>query len=86
MVTILKFPVYVKIESGSVDRALVSKVSKEILFPELLDYLSSARVRSSILKILSEALRGPVDVQLLTEFDLINRYVSKEVPSTHNVE
>lgn len=82
MNTILKFPVYVSIETDNIDRAKVSKVSKEILYPQLLNYLAKAGVRSSILNTLSKELHSSVSVSLLTEIDLIHKAVSREVPST----
>lgn len=86
MITILKFPIYVQIESGNVDRALVSKASKETLYPLLLEYLASARVKSGVLEKVSKEVGSPVSIQLLTEIDLINRTVSREVPSTFKID
>jgi len=85
MVTILKFPVYVRIETDNVDRGLVSKAARESLYPQLLAYLASAKYRKGILEQLSRVIHSPVDVSLLTELDLIQNTVSKEPPSVTKV-
>lgn len=85
MNTILKFPIYVQIETENIDRGRVSKVSKEILYPQLLEYLGKAGIRSKILDTLSKELHSTVSVSLLTELDLINKTISRDVPSTTNV-
>lgn len=85
MKTILKFPVYIEIDTDNVDRARVSSLSKEVLYPLLLNYLASARVRKDVLGKMSEELKSPVSVQILTELDLIHTWISKESPSTSKV-
>lgn len=85
MVTILKFPVYVRIETDNIDRSLVSKVAREKLYPELLEYLASAKYRKGVIESLSRLIHSPVDVSLMTDFDLIQKSVSKEVPSISTV-
>jgi hypothetical protein len=86
MITVLKFPVYVQIETDNIDRAIVSKASKDILYPKLLEYLASASYKKQVLEELSRGIGSPVSVSLLTEIDLISRSVSKEVPSTFKCE
>lgn len=86
MITILKFPIYVQVESDNIGRDIVSRFSKEILYPELLSFLADAKYKKKILEKLSQNLGGPVSVSLLTEIDLIQKSVSKELPSTHEVK
>jgi hypothetical protein len=58
---------------------------KESLYPHLLNYLASAGIKKKVLDELSNQLRSPVSVSMLTEVDLINKSVSKDVPSTIGV-
>lgn len=76
MITILKFPVYVEIDSGNIDRSLVSKKANEILLPNLLKYLSSGKYRSAVVREFSEAIGSPANVTLLTEIDLLRDRLS----------
>jgi len=71
MVTILKFPVYVEIETGNVDRSLVTRSAQEILLPQLLTYLSSGKYKQSVLASFSRAIGSPANVTLLTELELL---------------
>jgi hypothetical protein len=86
MITILKFPVYVQIETGNMDRSRVSSFSKEKLHPLLLQYLASAGIKKTVLDEFSREFGSPVSVTLLTELDLINKWVSNEVPSTYKID
>lgn len=71
MKTVIKFPIYVEIESDNVDRRQVTEAAKTVLYPSLLKYLSSAKYRSSILKEFRDAANvNTLDVKLLTEIDL----------------
>jgi len=85
MVTILKFPIYVRIETDNIDRSLVSRVAREKLYPQLLEYLASAKYKKGVLELLSQLIHSPVDVSLLTDLDLIQNSVSKDVPSATQV-
>lgn len=71
MVTILKFPVYVEIETGNVDRGVVTRSAQEILLPQLLSYLSSGKYKTSVLAQFSKAIGSPANVTLLTELELL---------------
>lgn len=71
MKTIIKFPIYVEIETDNVDRKLVSDAANSVLYPSLLKYLSSAKYRSEILKEFRDVAKvTTLDVKLLTEVDL----------------
>jgi len=71
MKTVIKFPIYVEIETDNVDRKLVSDAANSVLYPSLLKYLSSAKYRSDILKEFREVAKvTTLDVKLLTEVDL----------------
>jgi hypothetical protein len=85
MVTILKFAVYVQVETESIDRGMVSKVVKEILHPQLLQYLGKASIKSEVMERIALELRSPVSISMLTEVDLINRLVSRESPQAIKV-
>jgi hypothetical protein len=76
MKTILKFPVYVEIETGNVSRALVTEKATEILLPNLLKYLSTGRYRQEILREFSQSIGSPANVQLLTEIELLRDRLS----------
>lgn len=82
MVTILKFPVYIQVHTESLDRANVSKVCRETLYPHLLEYIAKANIRTNVLKNISEQIHGPVDISFLTEVDLIKRSLSNDAPLT----
>jgi hypothetical protein len=81
----LKFPVYVQVETENVDRGMVSKVVKEILHPQLLQYLGKASIKKAVLDQMTLQLRSPISVSLLTEIDLLNKLVSRESSSTFKV-
>jgi len=83
MVTILKFPVYVEIETGNVDRSLVTRSAQEILLPQLLTYLSSGKYKSSVLASFSKAIGSPANVTLLTELELLR---DRMAPKSHHKE
>lgn len=71
MVTVLKFPVYVEITSDNIDRKIVSEAATRLLYPALIQYLSSAKYRSSLLKQFRDDTKlVNIDIKLLTEIDL----------------
>jgi len=71
MKTVIKFPIYVEIETDNVDRKVVSDAANQILYPSLIRYLSNAKYRSQILEqFREEAKVSTLDVKLLTEVDL----------------
>jgi hypothetical protein len=71
MKTILKFPVYVEIDSDNVDRRMVTEAANRILYPNLLNFLGNAKYRSGVLKEFRDAAQiTNADVKLLTEIDL----------------
>lgn len=84
MVTILKFPVYVEIETGNVDRGLVTRSAQKILLPQLLTYLSSGKYKSSILANFSREIGSPANVTLLTELELLRDRIAPK--SSHSDE
>jgi len=74
MKTVLKFPLYVEIETDNVDRKRVTDAANQILYPNLLKYLSDAKFRSSVQKEFREVAK--VDnayINLLTELDLFRK-------------
>lgn len=72
MKTVLKFPIYVEIETDNVDRKLVSDAANQILYPNLLQYLSTAKYRKEVLDEFRKAAQLTLlDVKLLTEIDLL---------------
>lgn len=87
MITILRFPVYVQIETGSVDRAMVSKEAKKILYPILLEFLHrKAKYKRQYLDELSKSLGGtPVSVVYLADLEMIHKSVSNEESSSSSV-
>jgi len=71
MKTVLKFPIYVEIESDNVDRKVITDAANQILYPSLLSYLANARYRSKVLMEFREATKVDLlDIKLLTEIDL----------------
>lgn len=86
MVTILKFPIYIQVESDSTDRSRISQISREILYPHLLEYLASAKIKSKVLGEISREIGNPISVSFLTEIDLIHKAVSREVPLVNKLE
>lgn len=73
MKTIIKFPIYVEITSDNIDRKIVSDAANQIFYPHLLQYLSSAKYRSSVLEEFRKATKVTnLDVKLLTEIDLFH--------------
>jgi len=85
MIVVLKFPVYIEIETDNKDRKLVTDGAREILYPELIRYLADARYQKNVLKQLSKVTGGPVDVKVLTEVDLIRSHVKDNPPSSTDV-
>lgn len=71
MRTVLKFPVYVEIESDNVDRKIITDAANSVLYPSLIQYLSNAKYRSEVLEQFRMASGvNNLDVKLLTEIDL----------------
>lgn len=71
MKTIMKFPIYIEIDTDNVDRRTVTEAANRILYPQLLQYLSSAKYRSNVLAEFRQAAQvTSLDVKLLTEIDL----------------
>jgi len=71
MITVIKFPIYVEIESDNVDRKLVTDAANQILYPNLLKYLSDAKYqRETVSQFRETAKCNNVSVKLLTELDL----------------
>lgn len=71
MITVIKFPIYVEIESDNVDRKLVTDAANQILYPNLLQYLSDAKYERKTVKEFRESAKCTrVSVKILTELDL----------------
>lgn len=76
MKTILKFPIYVEVDSDNVDRKLVTDAINQILYPELLQYIGSAGIRRKLLDMIRErAQLINLDIKFLSEIDLVARAV-----------
>lgn len=75
MITVIKQPVYLSIETDNVDRALVSKATREILYPQLIKFLSNAKFKLEVMKEFNELVMTPSTVTILTEFDVMNKLV-----------
>lgn len=73
MKTVLKFPVYVEVETENLDRGKVSSEARKMLFPHLLEYLASAKYKKSVLEKLSKTLGSPISIQLLTDFEVLRK-------------
>lgn len=74
MRTILKFPIYVEIDTDNVDRRLVTEAANRILYPSLLTYLADAKYRKKVLEeFRATANVTSADVKLLTEVDLFRQ-------------
>lgn len=71
MITVIKFPIYVEIESDNVDRKSVTDAANQILYPNLLKYLSDAKYQRETVRQFRETAKcNNVSVKLLTELDL----------------
>jgi len=71
MKSVLKFPIYVEIESDNVDRKIITDAANQILYPHLLSYLANARYRNKVLTEFQEATQVDfLEIKLLTEIDL----------------
>jgi len=71
MRTVLKFPIYVEIDSDNVDRKIISDAANQILYPSLIRYLAEARFRSKVLEQFRLTTKvDNLDIKLLTEIDL----------------
>jgi len=71
MKTVLKFPIYIEIDTDNVDRKVVTDAANQILYPHLLSYLSNAKYRNKVLDQFRDATHlTNVTIQLLTEIDL----------------
>jgi hypothetical protein len=84
MITILKFPIYVEIESDNVDRKFVTEAANQVLYPNLLKYLSEAKYKSKVVeecRIRSKSTK--LTVNLLTERDLFMERISKKNGQEH---
>lgn len=79
MKTILKFPVYVLIESENIDRSLVSKEANRTLLPELITFIrESAEYKNSVRKEFEKSIGSKVTIKWITEVDLVQNTVDKE--------
>jgi hypothetical protein len=67
MKTYLKFPVYVEVETGDVDRSKVSRVIRESFFPLLEDFLSKGRISQPEWKRLQGKLDSLESIDILSE-------------------
>lgn len=84
MKTILKFPVYVEIDTDNVDRRAVTEAANHVLYPNLLEYLSSAKYRPEVLALMrKEANITNLSVKLLTEIDLFQ--IGKQKTVDHEI-
>jgi len=71
VVTVIKFPIYVEIESDNVDRKRVSDAANQVLHPNLLNFLSDAKFKKLTIEEFRKAIQcDNVSVKLLTEIDL----------------
>lgn len=71
MKTVLKYPIYVEIESDNIDRKIITDTSNAVLYPALIQYLSDAKIRKEILVQFREVSKvANLDIKLLTEIDL----------------
>jgi len=78
MITVIKQSVYLSIETDVVDRALVSKATREILYPQLIKFLSDAKFRSEVVKEFNAVVQSPSTIKILTEVDVMNKLSEKE--------
>jgi hypothetical protein len=71
MKTILKFPIYVEIDSDNVDRKLITDAARSVLYPTLIQFVGSASIRRKVLEQFREASGvANLDIKFLTEIDL----------------
>lgn len=73
MVTLIKQPIYLSIETDNIDRGKVTKATNEILYPRLLEFLSNAKFRSAVIKEFNEAIGTSSTIKLLTEVDVLRK-------------
>jgi len=67
MKTYLKFPVYVEVVTGDVDRSKVSQVIREAFFPLLEDFLSKGSISTLEWKLLQRKLESLESIDILSE-------------------
>lgn len=74
MKTIIKFPIYVEIETDNIDRAVVVAQANKFLYPRLIEFLSSKRIKSSHLQGFRELVGQPdAQIRLFTENELFKQ-------------
>jgi len=74
MKTIIKFPIYIEIESENVDRKIITEAANSFLYPRLIEYLSSKRIRFSHLREFRKITGQPdAAVRLFTENNLFEK-------------
>jgi hypothetical protein len=67
MKTYLKFPVYVEVTTGDVDRSKVSQVIREAFFPLLEEFLSKGKIQQREWQMLQRKLDSLEDLNILSE-------------------
>jgi len=71
MRTVLKFPIYVEIDTDNIDRKIVTDAANQILYPALLGFLGDAKYQRQVLDQFRKAtMVTNLTVKLLTEIDL----------------
>lgn len=71
MKTIMKFPVYIEIDSDNTDRRVITEAANSVLYPNLLKFLGNTQYKRSVLEQFRLAANViNIDVKLLTEIDL----------------
>lgn len=78
MKTLLKFPVYIEIDTDNIDRKIVTNAAKEILFPEVSDALSNESFTRATTRRFSKQIGCSAKLQFLTEPKLINDRLSPQ--------
>lgn len=74
MKTIIKFPIYVEIDTENVDRKVVTEAANAYLYPRLIEWLSSKRIAYRHLREFRK-LTGQEDasIKLFTDGDLFRK-------------
>lgn len=76
MVTILRIPVYLEIETGNIERAKVTKAMQELIIPQVVKGLVSVGNKFSFSReevIYLQNAIGPFSCKMLTDVDVLGR-------------
>jgi hypothetical protein len=86
MKVVLKFPVYVSIETDNVDRAKVSKAAREILYPEIVKFVAKQSFNNSVIRKFRGFAEVPeAKIKFLSEYDLIQQVGAPKITNNDEI-